>query len=484
MTKNLVTRDFIHSNFKLHNNNKIFNKQDIVEMICFWKIILWEKYSVRPGMKIGIAMQDVDPYHVSLIFAASELALELVQLDHPVNKFTIDKTKAALFAPIDIGIVDHALQQDELHQTMMQRYCRCLIDSSDFDQYTIKDHALYSSVANTIFCKQNSVLLWASTSGTTSESKPVPYTQKYIANLSIRNSIIFNHTTDSKVMHTRNMHHASSLLIHFLPTIFACSEHWSKYVDYNHNDQMSEFVDLLFAYKINFCMLFNIYHITNLFNALKKKKLKFDHDIDFNISGFLLEKSLLAYVKEHNLSIVSTFGSIDTGVPVFVNCLRPDTDESSMTPGLIGYFPKDNFYKLKLVNNQVELACDHWAESKILNDKIEERDGLYFYLQRDSIITMKNFSFDLHIFTNYVKLLVGYSDISVIVDHQNDCLYLVIWDRDTECTLDGINKKIHHSEFSNCIFTKLKCLHKQDFVVDTKVSVDQLRGYLSYCDTN
>lgn len=475
---NVITRDFINPDFKLYSQERIADRDLVVDMIRYWKIFLWEKYNIRPGMKIGIAMLEVDVYHLSLLFAASELGLSLVVLDHPVSENTINKTKAAMFAPIDIGIVDHHLKNDQLHQIMMEKFCTNTIDShTEFDEYQIQDHDLYSAIKDKFFCKPSSVLVLASTSGTTSESKAVPYTQKYLAELTVRNSKVFNYTKDSRVVHTRNMHHASSLLIHFLPTVYACSEHWAHYVNYQDSNHVNEFANLLVKNQINFAMLCNNYELNGLLDVLGQQNTKFKQPLDINISGFHLNEHYLEQVKKHNFNIVSTFGSVDTGVPVFVNRLEP-TSSIVNNSGLIGYFPNDGFYDLTITNSTVHIGCSGYWMDRTLNDLIEERNGLYYHLQRDTVINLSSATFNLNDLTEYVKLVLNYNDIMIVVDQQFDCLYLVIWDQNLDITLSTFNQNMSNSKFTNCVFKKIQCLTKKDFVIDTKVSVDQLRGHL------
>ena len=481
MSLSLITRDFIHPGFTLFNNDLSFSKDKLINMIRYWKILLWEKYNIRRGSKIGIACLEVDAYHCSLIFACSELGCQIVLLDHPISKETIHKTKAALFAPIDLGIVDSLLVNDQLHQKMLETYCNQIMHVSEFDTYKIVDHDTYSAIADHIFCRVDDPLILASTSGTTSDSKPVLYNQEYTTQLAIRNSNIFNHKTNSNVIHTRNMHHASSLLLHFFPSVYACSTHWSKYVNFNDVDHLTEFVSLLVNKEINLCLLCNHYDLNLLISNLQKNNIKFKHRIDFNISGFVLTSDLLAQIKNHNMTIVSTFGSVDTGVPVFINQIDKNSTVKFLSNGCIGYFPSDGFYKLTVINELVQIECPKfWKEPRFLSDRIKKHNDLYYHLQRDNIIQLSSCEFNLNSLTEYVKVAINYNNLSIVVDQEFNCVYLVLWDTNINLSLHKLNQLLINSKFKNCshIFKKIKTLHKKDFTIDTKVSVDQLRGYL------
>ena len=485
MTHSLITRDFINSKFELHSDNNVVSKSQLVDMIRYWKILLWEKYGIRRGSKIGIACLEVDAYHVSLIFACSELGCQFVSLDHPVSSETIHKTKAALFAPIDLGISDQILSQDQLHQRMMEIYCKKTMSLQEFDSYKIVDHNLWSNVADQYFCQEYDPIFLASTSGTTSDSKPVAYTQKYTTQLAIRNASIFNHTEHSRVIHTRNMHHASSLMLHFLPTIYACSLHWNKYIKFDSVGETDSFLDLLLEAKINFCLVCNRYDLDAMLGQIVQRQIHFPQSLEFNISGFLLTPDLRDQITDHNITIVSTFGSVDTGVPLFINRLDQHTDTDLMAGGLIGYFPSDGFYQLTTDQEIVQVDCPgHWAEPRFLNDRIQEKNNLYYHLQRDNTITIGEAQFDLDQLTRFVQQLIYSSEMLIVVDLEQQALYLVVWDSNISIKLPNLVAALMDSKFKECamLFKKIRHFDKKQFTIDTKVSVDQLRGRLQADD--
>jgi acyl-CoA synthetase (AMP-forming)/AMP-acid ligase II len=487
MTQSLITRDFINFKFELRGNNNVVTKSQLIDMIRYWKILLWEKYGIRRGSKIGIACLEVDAYHISLIFACSELGCQFVSLDHPVSYETIHKTKAALFAPIDLGISDKTLYQDRLHQHMMEIYCKKTTSLQEFDSYKIVEHSLWSTVADQYFCQEQDPIFLASTSGTTSDSKPVVYTQKYATHLAIRNANIFNHTEHSRVIHTRNMHHASSLMLHFLPTLYKCSLHWHKYVNVDSVENTDSFLDLLLDAKINFCLVDNRYNLDAMLGQIVRRQIHFPQSLELNISGFLLTSDLKDQIADHNITIVSTFGSVDTGVPLFINRLDQHTDADLMSGGLIGYFPSDGFYQLTIDHETVRVDCPtHWTEPRFLNDRIQEKNNLYYHLQRDNIITIGEVRFDLNQLTKFVQQLIYSFEVLIVVDQEQQALYLAVWNSDISIKLPDLVAALMDSEFKKCatLFKKIRHFDKKQFTIDTKVSVDQLRGYLQTNDSN
>lgn len=482
MSANILTREFINPDIKVYSGDQVFDKDRLVDMIRFWKAMLWEEYGARPGQKIGISMLEVDPYHISLIFAAGELGLGFVILDHPIGEFAMDKTKAAIFAPIDIGVECAILGADHLNRIMTRKFCRHNISVSEFDSYVIKKGETYSEVADKIFCNEQDALLWVSTSGTTSSSKPVMYTHKYVTTLAIRNATLFGLKPDSNIVHTRNMHHVSSLLVHFLPSLYASKNHWAKYTNYSDPVHVKEYVELLVDKHINFSLISNQYGLKSIFRVFDELDVRFDHPIEFNLSGFHVTKEMLDAARKYNLAIVSTFGSVDTACPLFVKRITPESPDSDIAPGLVGEYYDDGYYNISVsADNVVTIECPTcWDGPRVINDLIEQRGNLFYHIHRDNVIEMDNYSFNLTKLTEYVKDALGFDDLSVVVDKDHDCLYLVLWDTDLNVDLPLFNVNISNSEFYYCSFKKIVNLKKETFTLDTKVNVDQLRGYLQH----
>ena len=482
MNQQLITRDIICSDFVCHSQDRSFSRDDIIDAIRYWKIILYETHGMRRGMSLGLGLLEVDFYHIALIFAAAELGLRFIQLDHPVSNETMHNTKAAMYAPIDLGVVDSYFKKNKLLMDMMKLYCVKLCDTQEFDTNQIQNNSLYDTIKDQYFCQENDILFLASTSGTTSQSKSVPFTHSYTYQLSDRNGKLYHHDDYPTALHIRNMHHASSLVMHFLPTIMYCKNHYGQYVNTASEDSIINLVNLIQNKEINFIQICNKYEYDNIVKVLDKKNIKFKHHVDLSISGFVLTDDLLPALKKHNMNIVSAFGSVDTAIPLFINVIGPDTQ--SILPGLIGTMPNDGFYKIEIADAGIDIECPTaWQNKKTLQDHVEERDGLYFHKNRTTEITINNFTFELNQLSEFVKTVVNGADLNVVVDKENDCLYLAIWDTDDSIVTSAMGVSTidlalsMSTALSGCTFKKIENLSKKRFTIDTKVSVDQLRGH-------
>jgi hypothetical protein len=283
------------------------------------------------------------------------------------------------------------------------------------------------------------------------------------------------------------MHHASSLMLHFLPTLHACSLHWNKYTNFDSVEKINDFLNLLLDAKINFCLVCNHYDLDAMLGQIGRRQIHFPQSLELNISGFLLTPDLQEQIVNHNITIVSTFGSVDTAVPLFINRLNQHTDIELMAGGLIGYFPNDGFYQLNVSQGVVQVDCpNHWTTPRFLNDRIKEKNNLYYHLQRDNTITIGQIQFDLDQLTRCVRQIIHQpaADVLIVVDLERQALYLVLWDTNVSIELVELVTALMDSKFKECamLFKKIRHFNKKQFTIDTKVSVDQLRGCLQAND--
>ena len=103
----MITRDILLDNFSFidTNTSTSVNKETLSDLIDRWKYLLVSRGAKR-GDSLGIAFVMVDADHLALLFAAAELGMCLLVLDKPVVEESIDRTRAAIFAPIDFLVID------------------------------------------------------------------------------------------------------------------------------------------------------------------------------------------------------------------------------------------------------------------------------------------------------------------------------------------------------------------------------------------
>ena len=213
--------------------------------------------------------------------------------------------------------------------------------------------------------------------------------------MSRRNIDIFKFKPETKVLHTKNMHHASAMICTLLPSIMVSEYHRSFTLPQN-LDWISD-VNILKQmisneqYKINSK---GGYHMTvpnqmimefllkSIFSSFKNKTI-------ISMCGFTLPEEYIDIAKEYNLEFISHYGSIDTGIPLLVNYLDENTEYRSDCLGV----PPDDFYDIQVSpSTNASVGCQMWSEDRILDDILYVEDNLYFLKGR---VENKNTVFDI-----------------------------------------------------------------------------------------
>jgi acyl-CoA synthetase (AMP-forming)/AMP-acid ligase II len=396
------------------------------DLVDRWKYALLS-YGAEPGKSLGISLIRVNPNHIALVIAAGELGLKLILLDKPVVAETIHRTKAALFAPIDLHVIDKYLIMNDAYMEMVEQYC-----ISNIHEDTIN---LATKRATEIIGAADDVYLCGSTSGTTGIPKPVYYTQKDCYDLALRNTRVFDFEENSKVCHTRNMHHVSSMLTFLLPSLIRCKNHYY----YNIYHDITNFPEFMRTNKITHSFFGSEFVVYDL---VKYGFKPFEEPLKINISGFTVPENYINICKNLNVEFYSHYGSVDTGVPILLNKV---TKGSIYSENWLGKLP-DDYYEIKKWIDCVQISHPKFGIKNLPDDLIDDRYGnWYLNTRRDKNPyesgLREESNLDLNIYGNHI----------------------VVWD--SKIPFSHGNYKIHY-------------LDKKTWTTETKINVYQLRGYL------
>ena len=334
--------------------------------------------NVRKGEVVAISILDVTHYHLSCLLACAELGLKIFIIDAPATKESLPYTKLALHGPADY-CVHHEFMGDELydglHGQMIREYSKELIDTRELVFKEPKDFEMPDDVS------EDDIFMISSTSGSTKPSRKIEFTHKEVYEMSRRNIDIFKFKPETKVLHTKNMHHASAMICTLLPSIMVSEYHRSFTLPQN-LDWISD-VNILKQmisneqYKIN---LKGGYHMTVpnqmiLDFLLKSAFPSFKNKTIISMCGFTLPEEYVDIAKTFNLEFISHYGSIDTGIPLLVNYLDENTEYRSDCLGV----PPDDFYDIQVspTTNAI-VGCQLWSEDRTLDDILYVEDNLYF----------------------------------------------------------------------------------------------------------
>ena len=370
----LINRHILNDNINFDSKTK----EELIHEIKKWKMLFQENYNVRKGEVVAISILDVTHYHLSCLLACAELGLKVFIIDAPATKESLPYTKLALHGPADY-CVHHKFMGDDLydglHGQMIREYSKELIDTRELIFKEPKDFEMPDDIS------EDDIFMISSTSGSTKPSRKIEFTHKEVYEMSRRNIDIFKFKPETKVLHTKNMHHASAMICTLLPSIMVSEYHRSFTLPQN-LDWISD-VNILKQmisneqYKIN---LKGGYHMTVpnqmiLDFLLKSAFPSFKNKTIISMCGFTLPEEYVDIAKTFNLEFISHYGSIDTGIPLLVNYLDENTEYRSDCLGV----PPDDFYDIQVspTTNAI-VGCQLWSEDRTLDDILYVEDNLYF----------------------------------------------------------------------------------------------------------
>lgn len=370
----LINRHILNDNINFDSKTK----EELIHEIKKWKMLFRENYNVRKGEVVAISILDVTHYHLSCLLACAELGLKVFIIDAPATKESLPYTKLALHGPADY-CVHHEFMGDELydglHGQMIRDYSKELIDTRELVFKEPKDFEMPDDIS------EDDIFMISSTSGSTKPSRKIEFTHKEVYEMSRRNIDIFKFKPETKVLHTKNMHHASAMICTLLPSIMVSEYHRSFTLPQN-LDWISD-VNILKQMISNEQYRINSkggYHMTvpnqMIFEFLLKSVFpSFKNKTIISMCGFTLPEEYIDIAKTFNLEFISHYGSIDTGIPLLVNYLDENTEYRSDCLGV----PPDDFYDIQVSpSTNASVGCQLWSEDRTLDDILYVEDNLYF----------------------------------------------------------------------------------------------------------
>lgn len=406
--QNILNRDAIS-----HGRGFVYDtvgKKTVCLEINKIKNLLWNA-GARKGDIVTIGIMVVDVKHIASIFACAELGLKVFILNSPATKESLPFTKLALHGPSDFTI--YSSQEDTtqvyngLHDEMIKLYGGIRIDvMEDSSDRNIQGELVYPE----------DTFLISSTSGTTKASRPILFSHQETMAIAKRNIDIFWFGHDAKVIHSRNLHHASAIMTHLLPALMNAYSHSSFALghDGSHEedwDYLKGLKDLSDNPPSNIMMP----NKNVLFDFLESFAGPFIRTVNINMCGFLMDADFVDLAKEYNVCFQSHYGSIDTAIPLLINRVDKDTVHVPNSLGVLC----DDFYKTTLEDGRMKVECPFWNEPRYMDDEIALFDGEYI-LMSNRPVSLKDMGvpegFDITPFSHDTKIdfeqLRGYLDVT------------------------------------------------------------------------
>jgi len=470
----MITRDIVNRDLKYDGQSY----DDLCSLINRWKTLLLSK-GVKKGDKICVAIISVNLNHVALLLAAGELGLILFVISKPLCRETIHATKIALLGPMQHSVVENYLWSDrDIHKEMLQTYGGVITLESEISSVEDVGNPQPWEVT------EDDYYLLASTSGTTSQ-KPIPvyFTHKNMMIITERAGRIFDYKKTDAIIHSVNMHHASSILSGIIPTLRYVDRHYgfnllpafprnrdakdmSEAMIFKNLDAASyakfvisnKITNLMFGNTVFFKMLLDELILIPDFHTLP-------YNIRVNMSGFSMTEEYYDIAKKYPIEFWSHYGAVDLfASPVFINRI----DENSIySPSYLGKMP-DNFSSITFDGDIPMIECPSlWQGLRKINDSLERRGDDWYHLGRKNQNSL---------YTDEMENILReqFGDFVIFEDNvdENNCVsYLIIWD------YDGIRPRPY-----NWILQSFNTLYlkKSDFHVDTKIDMVQLFAYVKH----
>lgn len=347
----------------------------ITQMTNSFKHMLLDA-NAEKGDLIAIGIINVDMIHISALMACAELGLRVIILDAPATRESLPYTKLAIHGPADFYIDDGKSSNiyNGLHSRMLDLYGGRRIHTQYLNMYLDAEDILPGWDVH-----EDDPFVVSSTSGSTKRSRKIEFSHKETYEISKRAIDIFQWDVESGAFHSRNLHHASALFTHLLPSLMTCKYHFDRAIP----DKLSFEVlnssgvnEVLHEGKYTHIMIPNEDTLNWLFRNTRKS---FRRPVTINMSGFTLDEKYQHWAKKYNVNFISHYGSIDTAIPLLVNYVDRDTDRKDIGNGYLGKAP-DNYYSITLNNGQPIVMCRLWSEPRKMDDVLRfEPETQKFY---------------------------------------------------------------------------------------------------------
>jgi hypothetical protein len=436
--KNVLSRNLINKNFSLIQNNLENDDNFVIDykrfcgMIDYWKIMLVEKYNAGPGKTIMLEFNLTDAYYYSAVFAVWELGMiMIVDWPHAQNHEDATSYRMTMHGKIDYAIVYHR-QTDPTDQQFYSYWdhqrnllnCKVLITNKDFDNYNIKNHTQFKSIASNILCSERDYAVWTASGGTTGLPKQIKITHKEIYLQAKRLVDHLNFKEGENTLHTNNLHHGASMCYHFLPSFISCHRHYVFNGDDRSESYHQNLNKIVTQRKINKILLYS----SNKLLGFLETTPRLNHNLDI-ITLFYVNKRCVELLHEKNInSIRNVFGDTTIGYGFLVKIVDQSIFPNTYKAECIG--PKlDDFFDFKIEDDSLYVLCKGLGENnwKTSHDKFKLIDNKYYFYGRGNNYRICDEWINLSELDAMVNNFFPLDGATAVIDKEEQQLYLSLW---------------------------------------------------------
>jgi hypothetical protein len=435
-------------------------------MVTFWKILVWEKYGLRPGDRASAVVRLTDAYYLSFVLACLELGVSLVVTDKPVNN-NFSAVRQRLYGNLKLAVMDQESWNDPVNQECSRLFFEHTVETTVFDTYEVQDNSLWESVGNQVFATKDTVAITTTTSGTTGVPTVIQHAHEWIYESSQRGARVFDFKKEDRILHARQLSHGAVLDLFLLPTLFKSDNHFVFNYDSHNIDVL---IDIIVRERINKIMLFaNPEEILEALPVL-------DHKLDI-ILGYRPNAKWISVVKQKRInSLFNSYGSTEAGNCILGVPITQETDPATFDPYYLGHLLDDYFGIVINGPDSVTITNNRFNCSVTLADCFElKSDGYYFY-GRSHQFRIDDIMFTQPQLDSAVAQIVT-GRYEAIVDEEEQKIYLAVYEPVADNTLELVNQTLANAINNKITVSKLAVVDYNAFTQGWKASKDLLRNY-------
>ena len=412
------------------------NYTELCALIDKWKVFLLEKYDAQPGQTVFIQGHPSADYY-SLAIATWELGLINV-LDMPRirSKEEVNGTKTKMFGIIDFIIRTNTEEEiygaqltgvaPKWHLTPVfvnelerdQNQSRFIINIGECMSYTVQDPEKYANVSDIILCTPESDLIKFPSSGTTGDPKLLYMNHKNVVGMANRYIPNTKCIPEDIALHTNNLNHGSTLMIHWLPSFMICNTHYTA-----NSSNMPALVKFANEVGVNRTLLYT----TKLLLDWLSNTDPVDRPLRI-MTLFQITDEIIQLAQSKNVIIYGMFGSSDIGGFFFLKVIDAEFNPVGYEVSWMGK-PVDDFWQFEIRDNDILLiSCPtlgmDWCTA---GDRFKLVGNDYYFMGRSDLYRIGE---------TWVKLVdletLLYNHFSdsanIVIDVDLQKIYLAIWE--------------------------------------------------------
>jgi hypothetical protein len=460
----IITRDIINKNFtatglyldeNLQIQTEFIDYETLIHKIDLAKTFLVKEKNAKPGQHVLISTH-FWPNYLIWFFACAELGMKFIVSDFPKSKLAFEQLPVIGIADIIIYDMVYPPGFDD------EKYKDGLFSSKVLDNYNPTE------LVTDIYAKEHEVILIGTSSGTTGVPKIIEHTHEFFYRNMHINADLYNLKESEKCWHNKNLQHGAVLGVFFLPTINRCATHFhapfGMTLGQAEENIRAESIKKIQSEKIDRIIIF--------FNQIEwfYKELDINKKQSENMIIHYVGNNTTEYINKivgrFGYTMIPTFGSTETGGPIFYTEITPHNYKNWNTK-LFGK-PTKFFKNVTTLDNGLLEVTDVYGQKIYTGDKFTvDSDGNFIFAGRENLcrVNGKNVYIDfLNSVIEDVAKIKHEIDFDLVFDDEKETFYIRT---NTQLNLSDLNSKIsQHADLRLYRISQQVIGTRKDFTIE------------------